>query len=313
MKSKLGGLDKVKKLKYEGYKGLLKKSLISIIKTGQENLYEFVLIHGSKLPWMGGVDDSQPMLYIGNIKEWKAEIKKMEMDMKDYAFGTCKVSKNDNNAKIEICTDKGKLTDGAKLKPVEKIFFTKFKPKIELVPVDKLEGNVSEEAPEPVDEEEDDDTDENNASVETEDSVTETAIDFQSTAKEIITEFKSVQAEYDREKAIKVFKNINSWLNAYKVAEEPKKLTFKDISENIQKIAVYLKNAIQIDQAIDKEIEPLYKIIDKHNDLVERGNPEAAKLKTNILSSFDKISKMATDIKDSSLAEVIADFKSQLK
>lgn len=138
-------------------------------------------------------------------------------------------------------------------------------------------------------------------------------VDLQALAKEIISQFKAIQTGFNGASAIVVFKKISSWINAYKLADEQQKQTFKEAAESLQKIAVYLKNAIQIDQAIDKEIEPLYKEIDKHNELVERGNPAAAAIKDKILASFDKISKMATEIKDSGLAAILAEFKSQLK
>jgi hypothetical protein len=134
MKAKLGSLKKIKAVKYDGFKGLLKKSIIATLQDPKANgISSFVLLSGEtkNLKWKCGDEVTKPLLYLDSInKPLVAEIKAdSTIDLNKYAYGKCKVTRVGNDVTLYLCPEKGKLTQAALLKPLKKAFKT-FKPKV---------------------------------------------------------------------------------------------------------------------------------------------------------------------------------------
>lgn len=131
MKAKLGKLDAVKGLKYNGYQALLKKTVKEVLGDASTNgVCDYVLVAGQHLAWGGGnSEEGQPLLYLGKKNTWEKDLKASKtMDLKAYSYGTCKVVQVGTDIQISLCPEKGKLTQDNLLKPIKKIFKT-FKPK----------------------------------------------------------------------------------------------------------------------------------------------------------------------------------------
>jgi hypothetical protein len=134
MKAKLGSLKKMGAVKYDGFKGLLKKSIIATLQDPKANgISSFVLLSGEtkSLKWKCGDEVTKPLLYLDSInKPLVAEIKADNtIDLNKYAYGKCKVTRVGNDVTIYLCPEKGKLTQAALIKPLKKAFKT-FKPKV---------------------------------------------------------------------------------------------------------------------------------------------------------------------------------------
>lgn len=161
MKAKLGDFNKIENIKYDGFKGLLKKSIIHTLSNPETNgLSNFVIVSGetAALKWKCGDETTKPLLYIDeNSKSLIKEIKaNSAIDLKKYAYGQCKVTRVGSDVVIYLCPEKGKLTQAALLKPLKKTFKT-FKPKVflevvaDLHTVEETEGTaagISEETEE---------------------------------------------------------------------------------------------------------------------------------------------------------------------
>lgn len=308
MKTKLGGTEKVKGLKYEGYKTLLKKTLKELVASDQDEGPNFVMIDGNKLPWADGNAAEKPLLYLGDIKGWKADIKKLGLDLKEFAFGQTKIVLDEGKVQVNLVTAKGKFTAPANLKPVKKLFATKFKPKILLEVVSSLDSieETSEQtpsSPENTTETPEKITDES----------TDNTVDLKELGKTIVSDFKPLQSQYEKETAEETFSRVHRWIALYKSADNALKASVKDLGTTIQKVGTYLKKVIQIDQQIEKEIPPLYKKIDQHNELVERGNDQAQELSVSLDETFARLTNMASEIKDQEFLSVLKDFRSEIK
>lgn len=132
MKAKLGSLKKIEALKYDGIKSPLKKSIVATLSNPETNgMTSFVLLSGDALKWQCGASAEKSLLFLDDstqslIKDIKAS---KDIDLKQYAYGQCKVTRVGNDVVVYLCPEKGKLTQAALLKPIKKAFKT-FKPKI---------------------------------------------------------------------------------------------------------------------------------------------------------------------------------------
>lgn len=133
MKAKLGKLKQVETTQYNGFKSLLKKSVVAALKKPSDNnIIHYVMVEGTPLNWKcGGQVTDKPLLFLDEnynslVKDVKAE---KALDLKKYSYGSCKINQVGTNVTIYLCPEKGKLTQPALLKPLQKIF-KGFKPKI---------------------------------------------------------------------------------------------------------------------------------------------------------------------------------------
>jgi hypothetical protein len=97
-------------------------------------------------------------------------------------------------------------------------------------------------------------------------------------------------------------------MSSYKGSEDAVKAAHKGTGAKVQKVAAYLKKAIQVDNSIDKIIDPLFKNIDQFNNLVDHSTEKGQQLKEAIEKGFNDASKMAASIKDTELIEVLKDY-----
>lgn len=124
----------------------------------------------------------------------------------------------------------------------------------------------------------------------------------------IFKAFAPIQKQFDREVADKVVADLKVWMSTYKGSEDAIKVAQKDVGTKVQKVAGYLKKAIQVDNAIDKIIDPLFKNIDQFNNLVDHSTEKGQQLKAAIEKGFNEASTMAANIKDLELIEVLKDY-----
>jgi len=303
MKAKLGGTKKVKKLKYQGYKALLKKSLKKIVESGKNEKMQFAIVKGDDLPWKDGSGEDKPLLYIGDIKDWKKDVKSLKLDMKGFAYGECQVSRKGDKVEIKLAPQKGKLAAQANLKPLKKLFATKFKPKVLLETVAKLEEQTAAASAASA-------ASETTATTGEEES---TDFNFKGVAKELIDKFKNIQKEFDRDTADEINDNIKEWIGNYKQADANVKKSVKDAGKTIQKVAAHVKKVLKVDNVIEKTLDPLYKDIDKYNNMVDHSVDEAKNLKDNITKVFDDLEKKAASIKDKGLVDVLKNYRKEIK
>jgi hypothetical protein len=131
---------------------------------------------------------------------------------------------------------------------------------------------------------------------------------LKSLSERIFKAFAPIQKQFDREVADKIVADLKAWMSSYKDSEDTVKATHKDAGAKVQKVAAYLKKAIQVDNSIDKIIDPLFKNIDQFNNLVDHSTEKGQQLKEAIEKSFKDASKMAASIKDMELIEVLKDY-----
>lgn len=303
-----------KKLDYKTFRKFLKPVLRFMVEScdSQENAipffiktnFEFSDFKGKKMAVL--VPGNQNANWVKLLKE------ELKTDKKNICLGECFIKNSENGSyQFIVCPEKGSAKKNLMIKQVEKFVFKGLPFSLEIESGGELE--------------EDDAKDivlEDVVVADTEEEVLEAETELQEQidprqlklmAKEIISSFKEIQSQFERKLAGSVFVKVSQWSKSYEVSDTSIQTELKDIFDTIQKMSVYLKKIIQIDQAIDKEIQPLYKEIDKHNEMVERGNPEAVKIQSKLMASFDKLTKWAADIKDAGLVDVISEFKSQLK
>ncbi len=136
---------------------------------------------------------------------------------------------------------------------------------------------------------------------------------LKSLSERIFKAFAPLQKQFDREVADKVVADLKSWMSTYKGSEDAVKAAHKDIGAKVQKVGGYLKKAIQVDNTIDKVIDPLFRSIDQFNNLADHSNEKGQQLKEAIEKGFNDASKMAANIKDLELVEVLKDYVKVLK
>ncbi len=131
---------------------------------------------------------------------------------------------------------------------------------------------------------------------------------LKSLGESIFKAFVPIQKQFDREVADKVVADLKAWMASYKGSEDAVKAAHKGTGAKVQKVAAYLKKAIQVDNSIDKIIDPLFKNIDQFNNLVDHSTEKGQQLKEAIEKGFNDASKMAASIKDTELIEVLKDY-----
>lgn len=310
-----------KKLHYKDYRKILKPALKKMISehNSTETATRFIVKTDFEFADMKG--KRMGLVIPGNhtstwLKMAKEQVKE---DKKHTCIGDCYVRSNANGSfTLVLNPEKGAAKKNLMIKQLEKFALKGTPFTIEVTSGGELEEDseadaIVEDIALPADDsedEEDDDLEEETASV-TANTVSDA--ELKTMTKEIVSKFKLLQNDYARDAAIEILGTIKDWASALSVASESLKIDLKEAAATIQKIEQYLRKLIQIDNAIDKELSPIYSLIDNHNTLVERGDIAATPLKEKILQSFEKIAKYAAEIKDSSLVSVLDDFKRKLK
>lgn len=150
MKAKLGKLAILPKVQYQGYKGLLKKSILATLNSKEtDGMTKYVMLSGERLNWKcGGQLPEKPMLFLDQnysslVKDLKAD---KNITLKHFSYGRCKLMQNGSAITVYLCPEKGKLAQPAQLKPLQKVFKT-FKPKVyfEVVAsLDEVQGETAD-------------------------------------------------------------------------------------------------------------------------------------------------------------------------
>jgi len=310
-----------KKLDYKVYRKILKPALKKMISEHNSTETSTCFIVKTDFEFSDMKGKRMGLVIPGNhTSAWlKLAKEQVKEDKKHTCIGYCYVRSNANGSfTLVLNPEKGAAKKNLMIKQLEKFALKGTPFDIEVTSGGELEEDseadaIVEDIPLPADdsvEDEDDDLEDEVAPIDVS-AVSE--VELKAMTKEIVSKFKIVQSEYTRETAMEILGRINVWGNAFNIASEILKTDLKEAASSIQKIAIYLKKALQIDNVIDKELNPIFNLIDNHNTLVERGDSAAAPLKEKILQSFEKITKYAAEIKDSSLVAVLADFKSRLK
>ncbi len=305
------------KIEYKKYKKILKPALKTMVSgyTSEENAtrffiktnYEFSDLPGKKMAII--IPGNHTSAWIKMIKE------DLKQDKKNTCLGDCFVKKNNEGEfTLVLLPEKGSAKKNLMKKQIEKFAFKGLPFNLEIgaggeLEEDKAEDVILEEIALPDDSIEE--VDEDDEDDETNDSLSPDVL--KNSAKEIISEFKEIQKQYNSELAILLYKDIKIWTKSFEILKDSTDDELIKFNNSIQKIETHLSMLLKIDKAIDKELEPLYDKIDKHNDMVDRGDNKAEKIKEEILKVFDKIHKYSSEIKDSSLVEIINDFKKELK
>jgi len=144
MLAKLGKLEKVRKLKYLDYQGLIKKTVKKeLSNTTTTGILQYVLLSGEAFNWNGAEPNKdQPMLFIDekyqSLVQSIKQDKEKKFTLEEYSYGTCKMVQIGTEVQVYLCPEKGKLTQPNLLKPIKTIL-KKAKPKLFLEVVADLE------------------------------------------------------------------------------------------------------------------------------------------------------------------------------
>lgn len=152
---KLRKLDFVSKTTYNNYKKLLYETAATLVTENGESKEAtyFALLISKHLPWKDKDETkNQPMLYLGSITNWSKTLNKIK-DKNEYAFGSCKVTKQGGSYTVHLCkrdgnlitsTNRSKVTD--ELKKYKYKFFLKNVSKLDNIGKINSESNVDSDS-----------------------------------------------------------------------------------------------------------------------------------------------------------------------
>ena len=286
---------------------LLKKPLMALLSGKVEKLpfcYEAEYFDdGSGFMSIGVAKEVDKMF---KTKRSKGQGTEGKINKKKVAYGVCKLAEDGS---VEFCVIGGMMKPMEAKKCIKSIPILKKKIGDKYI-ISKGEISVDDNESEEASNEEDPNQ---KASAESGASKDDASDILKTLGKDIFTTFPSIQKQFDREKADQISESLKEWIKTYKDCENEVKKSFKDMGGKMQKVAGYLKKAIQVDVAIDKIVEPLFKDIDSYNDMVDHSTEQGKKLKATIEAEFNKAVKFATSIKDTELIQVLNDYMSELK
>jgi len=148
MYNKLRKLAEAKGVTYTKYQGyLVDAATIVVDSKDTKQITDFFLLAGQHLEWKDqSKSEKHPMLYLGQITDWKQETSKFPNN--DYAYGSCMVIKEGANFKIYLEASKGNLI--SKLGPIKnalkgykKKFFVEKVPSLKKLSAQLLDAETS--------------------------------------------------------------------------------------------------------------------------------------------------------------------------
>lgn len=121
MKQKLGAATKLKSLTYSNYTGLLKKELLPLC--GSADPLKYILVAGSALTWkQQPKSPTQPLFYVGDLKDWIKWVGAQKLTLKEYSYGTCKLVVEKDTVQVRLLPQKGSLAETPAMTAIAKIF-----------------------------------------------------------------------------------------------------------------------------------------------------------------------------------------------